>query len=197
MSYLATFSFFIQLFDYLSKVMERQVDVFRFFQSLPIDPCLAGTLGSRQIHQMELGRSLHVFPHLLAFHLQNEDAVRSGRCVVLGCLTHYTVSISNEEKIECVFLILCSVDREVLKHELVICDLVHLNLWQIKETLSCMILIQQVIATVIVDLEVAHIKLVGVGVPLRELAEDVRDGPGDDSTIRISLSATCDGEGLS
>ena len=60
-----------------------------------------------------------------------------------------------------------------------------------------MILVQQVIATVIVDLEVAHIELVGVGVPLRELAEDVRDGPGDDSTIRISLSATCDGEGLS
>ena len=59
-----------------------------------------------------------------------------------------------------------------------------------------MILIQQIIPTVVVDFQVAYVDLVRVGVPLGDLIEDIRNGPGDDTAVGVTLSSTSDSVGL-
>jgi len=85
--------------------------------------------------------------------------MRAGRRVILGGLTDHPVGISNEKQVQGVFLILRAMHGKVLQDELVVGDFVHLHLRQVEEGLSRVILIQEVIALVIVDLEVAHIDL--------------------------------------
>jgi hypothetical protein len=83
----------------------------------------------------------------------------AGRSVILGGLADHPVGISNEQQVQCVFLILRAMHGEVFQDELVVGDFIHLHLRQVKEGLRGVILIQEVIALVIVDLEVAHIDL--------------------------------------
>ena len=85
---------------------------------------------------------------------------------------------------------------QILQDELVLGDLVHLDLGQIEEGLGLMLTVQQVIAAIVVYFKIAHINLIGEGIPLRDLVENVGDRPGYDTTVRIALSPTRDRESL-
>jgi len=119
--------------------------------------------------------------------------MRACRGVILGSLAHHTVSVSDEEQVQGVFFVRGTMHREVFKDKLVVGDFVHLHLRQIEEALSCMVLVQQVVAAVIVDLKVTHIDRVLERVPFRDLVEDVAYRPRDNAAVCVPLGTTSDG----
>lgn len=144
-----------------------------FLESLAINTRLAGSLRARQIDQVELGDSLHVLTQLLGLNLDDEDAVRTSTGVVLGCLAHHPVGVTNEEQVEGVLLALSTVHGKVFEHKLSCLVLLNLDLGQVHEVLAGVVLVQEVVAVVVVDLQVAHIDVVAVGGSLLYTTEDV------------------------
>ena len=115
-----TLGFFVELFDDLREEMQTQVDVLGLFESLAINACLRGSLGTRQIDQVQFRHGLHILSHLLTFQLYNEYAVRTGGGIVFGRFRHNTVRVSDEEQIQRVLFVLRSVHTEVLEYELLV-----------------------------------------------------------------------------
>jgi len=58
-------SLLVEAFDNLGQIVQTQVDVLGFLQSLPIDARLTGPLTAREIDQLQLGHGLHILAHLL------------------------------------------------------------------------------------------------------------------------------------
>lgn len=75
-------------------------------------------------------------------------------------------------------------------------DGISLYLGQIFQSFSFMVRVEKVIACLIVNLQVGEMHGVCVVAPLRDFAENEREGARDDSTVHIARSSSSDGVGL-
>ena len=77
---------------------KRTVDVFGLRDGLLV--VVAGfvdAFGTRQIDDVKLCDCPRIRPHLLGINLDDEDAVRAGRCIVLGSLRDHSVCVTDEK----------------------------------------------------------------------------------------------------
>jgi len=133
----------------------------------------------------------YIFADLLRCNLDDEDAVATGAHIVLRGFTHHSVSISDEEQVESILFRVRSVHRQVSEDELVVLILSDLHLLQVVEVASGVVLVEQVEPVVVVDLEVAHVDRVLMRGVLVNLAENIRQRPGDESAVCVPLRPSC------
>ena len=87
--------------------------------------------------------------------------------------------------------------RQVPHNELPAGVLLHLHLGQVEERCRCMRLVQQIVAILVVNLQVADVHLELVSRVLPDVLENVRQGSRNDATISVTFRASSYREGLS
>ena len=113
-----------------------------------------------------------------------------------GRLGYHAVRVADEEVVERVLLRAGHLSRQVLQVDLAVVVLHQRHLWQVLEPLGFVRRVEQVVAALVVDLQVRDAHLVVDAGRLGQLRKDVRDRTRYQAAVDIPLGAAGDGEGL-